>query len=90
MARSKKKLSFISYELLTKNLKKHSITFRQRSTRIPKTLVGKRVYIYTGKVFSAVPIKSEYIGLRLGEFVGTRRYPLHSKKKMKKSKQRNK
>ncbi|RLI83007.1 30S ribosomal protein S19 [Archaeoglobales archaeon] len=41
-------------------------------------MVGKTVFVYSGKEFVRVEIKPEMIGHRLGEFAQTRRFEKHS------------
>jgi ribosomal protein S19 len=67
-----------------KKKKKSSITLFNRNSLIPNTLLNKKIFIYTGLRFISIKVKSMHLGLRLGEFVLTRR--LKSNKKRKKGK----
>lgn len=49
-----------------------------RSVPIIPQFVGKTVSIYNGKEFKDIEIKSEMIGHFIGEFVGTRKLPVHN------------
>ncbi|MCQ2052629.1 MAG: 30S ribosomal protein S19 [archaeon] len=49
-----------------------------RSIPVVPQFVGKTVSIYNGKEFKDIEIKSEMIGHFIGEFVGTRKLPVHN------------
>jgi len=74
MARSKKKIPYISFEIFKKDLKKkNSITCFKRNSLIPLCLLNKKVFIYNGKRFPIVTITKNHLGFKLGEFSFTRR-----------------
>lgn len=85
MARSLKKIPYISYELLKKvrdeNMRKKQIqTYSRRSTVFPD-FVGKTIYVHNGKSFVPVVITENMVGKKLGEFALTRKLPKHSVQK---------
>ena len=83
MARSKKKLPFVSYALLQK-VKKWKVngsvgqlkTWSRRSTIYPE-FVGITFHVHNGKAFMAVSVTENMVGHKLGEFVLTRKMPKH-------------
>lgn len=90
------KFKFINRELLI-NLRKKTRRLEQigqvktnsRSSTILPCLVNKRIHIYNGKKYIPIIILPEYLGLKLGNFVFTRRFIGH-KKQGKKLKVRSK
>jgi len=43
-----------------------------RSLVIPSTLIGKRIYIYNGKIYKFIRISSKMVGHKFGEFAITK------------------
>lgn len=70
MARSKWKGIFIDKNQLKKTNKFKKLS---RSTSISDTMVNKYISIHSGKNFKKVFISKDKVGLRLGEFVFTRK-----------------
>ncbi|MDR0309363.1 MAG: 30S ribosomal protein S19 [Candidatus Methanoplasma sp.] len=72
----------LNYEqqLLFDKLKESSETVRTHRRDLPiiPQFVGKKVSVYNGKEFKEFEIKPEMIGCFLGEFVLTRKPPVHS------------
>jgi ribosomal protein S19 len=80
MARSKKKIPFIRFEIFKKKLgKRNSITCFNRKSLIPLCLLNKKIFIYNGKKFPVVTITKNHIGFKLGEFSFTRRTNIKKK-----------
>jgi ribosomal protein S19 len=82
MARSKKKYSYLNKEILRSYIKlkqKSSITLYTRNSIILPNFVGKRIFIYTGKVFKGINVVEDMVGLRVGELVFTRKTVIHGK-----------
>ena len=83
MARSKKKLPFISYALLLKVRKWKAAggtgqlkTWSRRSVIYPE-FIGVVFHVHNGKTFLAVSVTENMVGHKLGEFVATRKLPKH-------------
>ena len=57
-----------------------------RNIIVPASLLGKRIYIYDGKLFKRINIVEEKIGYKLGDFCHTRKHNLPKKKKQLKKK----
>lgn len=90
MSRSKWKGSFVSNTLLKrkeKNLKKRSLHIWDRNSTIPLYLVGRPVFIHSGKIFIKTYISREKVGFKFGEFVYTKK---HNKKAPKKTENKRK
>ena len=51
-----------------------------RNSVIFPLFVGKVLSIYNGKKFVNVQISEEMVGFKVGEFVATRKKPIHKKK----------
>lgn len=51
----------------------------KRDIIITPNMVGMRFAVYDGKAFQTIGINKEMIGFYLGEFVDTRKRPIHSK-----------
>ena len=62
------RISFIN----KKNIDK-IINIRDRSSKIPFSLVNKKVFIYDGKIFKPCYITPEKVGFKFGEFIFTRK-----------------
>lgn len=84
MSRSSKKGLFIDSHLLKKveaavasGNKKPIKTWSRRSTIYPNFL-GLTLSVYNGKVFTNVFVTEDMIGHKLGEFVLTRTFKVHS------------
>lgn len=66
--------SFVSPSLEgEKIIGKNEIKTWSRSSTILESFVGKRFLIYNGKTFTAVTIRPEMVGYKLGTFARTRR-----------------
>lgn len=57
-----------------KFFKRRKKTIWARNSIVPSTLVGKTVYIHTGKTFVKVLITREKVGFKFGEFAPTRKF----------------
>jgi small subunit ribosomal protein S19 len=64
---------------LHKNINK-SIYSSCRGSVIFPIFVGSTIHIYNGKNFISLQIKETMIGHKIGEFVSTRKKPIHKKK----------
>ena len=85
MARSLKKIPYVSYQLLMKvrnpELRKRQIkTWSRRSTIYPD-FVGCTLLVYNGKGFMPVVVVENMVGRKLGEFALTRKLPKHAVQK---------
>nr|YP_009670554.1 ribosomal protein S19 [Passiflora suberosa]YP_009670572.1 ribosomal protein S19 [Passiflora suberosa]YP_009670741.1 ribosomal protein S19 [Passiflora tenuiloba]YP_009670759.1 ribosomal protein S19 [Passiflora tenuiloba]QCX29843.1 ribosomal protein S19 [Passiflora suberosa]QCX29844.1 ribosomal protein S19 [Passiflora suberosa]QCX30030.1 ribosomal protein S19 [Passiflora tenuiloba]QCX30031.1 ribosomal protein S19 [Passiflora tenuiloba] len=90
MIRSLKKDPFVASHLLrkiqklnTKAEKKMIVTWSRASTIIPP-MIGHTIAIHNGKVKIPIYITGYMVGHKLGEFVPTRSFSGHPKKKKKK------
>jgi small subunit ribosomal protein S19 len=63
----------------TKIKKGKQIRTHQRDIVIVPEMVGMKIQVHTGKIFSPIEIVGEMIGHRLGEFAPTRQRIKHSK-----------
>ena len=63
----------------TRFLAKNKVWSR-RSTILP-IFLNKELLIYNGKVFIPLTVTEEMIGHKYGEFAGTRKKPIHKKKR---------
>ncbi len=85
MARSSKKLPYVSWCLLVK-VKNPTVrskpikTWSRRSTIYPE-FVGCTFLVYNGKAFIPVYITENMVGRKLGEFSLTRKLPKHAVQK---------
>ena len=70
----------IEQQLLFDNLKDATAPVRTHRRDLPiiPQFVGKTVSVYNGREFKDVEIKPEMIGCFIGEFVQTRKPPVHS------------
>ena len=64
---------------LTRTLTKNKVWSR-RSTILP-IFLNKELLIYNGKLFIPLTVTEEMIGHKYGEFAGTRKKPIHKKKR---------
>ena len=85
MARSLKKIPYVSYQLLMKvrnpELRKRQIkTWSRRSTIYPD-FVGCTLLVYNGKGFMPVVVVENMVGRKLGEFALTRKLTKHAVQK---------
>ncbi len=82
MSRSNWKTPFIDKSLLKRLSPEHEKkpTWSRRSTIYPAS-IGLKLKIYNGKDMITRKIKPEMVGLKLGEFVPTRRTFVPKKKK---------
>lgn len=87
MSRSIWKEKYVSNNILKVKDSKKKIyvlkTFSRNSTILP-SFIGLEFKIYNGFTFRKVIIDKTMIGQKLGEFVRTRQFPNHKKKKKKK------
>ena len=84
MARSLKKGPFIDHHLqakvdkaLKENDKKPIKTWSRRSMVLPE-MVGLTISVHNGRVHVPLSIKEDMVGHKLGEFVLTRTFKIHS------------
>lgn len=88
MKRSKWKGFFVSNQILKWNTdvdkKFKTPKIFSRSSTILSDFLDKEVFVYNGLSFKKFLIKKEMIGQKFGEFVRTRKFPEHKKKKKKK------
>lgn len=88
MKRSKWKEMFVANQVLKfsslfdKKMKTPKIF--SRSSTILSDFLDKEVFVYNGLAFKKFLVKKEMIGHKFGEFVRTRKFPEHKKKKKKK------
>jgi len=64
--------------LLRKLEKRASVKTHSREMVIVPQMMGKTVLVHSGKEFTPVIITEEMLGMRLGEFVPTRKIAKHS------------
>jgi ribosomal protein S19 len=101
----KKKLSFINFYYLRQGLGQKSFKLKSkvssnrvidfflfaRRLRISKRFLGKRIAIYTGKIFFSIFIRPTSLGSFFSEFSITKKFgPLIHVSKKKKKKQKGK
>jgi len=68
------------YQRIEKNLKaSKKIRTHRRDIIVTPKMVGKKLYIYSGKEFTEVEILPDMLGHYLGEFVFTRKRVKHGK-----------
>ena len=84
MPRSIKKGPFVDHHLMDKvvkasstNDKKPSTTWSRRSMVLPE-MVGLTISVHNGRVHVPISIKEDMVGHKLGEFVLTRTFKIHS------------
>ena len=84
MSRSIKKGPFVDHHLMDKvvkasstNDKKPLKTWSSRSMVLPE-LVGLSISVHNGRVHVPISIKEDMVGHKLGEFVLTRTFKIHS------------
>ena len=84
MPRSIKKGPFVDHHLMDKvvqasstNDKKHIKTWSRRSMVLPE-MVGLTISVHNGRVHVPISIKEDMVGHKLGEFVLTRTFKIHS------------
>jgi small subunit ribosomal protein S19 len=84
MARSTWKTPFSQSQIFKNIYLNHNpekpVKIWNRSSVIFPSFVGKVLSIYNGKKFVNVQISGEMIGFKIGEFVLTRKKPIHKKK----------
>ena len=51
----------------------------RRSVILPK-FMGRKFFIYNGKIFISLKVTEEMVGHKFGEFASTRKKPIHKKK----------
>jgi len=75
--------------ILKKNKVKlvNNLIFWNKSTKVNKNevLLDKRIGVHNGKIFMYVIVNNNATGFRLGQFVITKKIPIHSKKYRRKS-----
>lgn len=85
MGRSLKKGPFVAYHLLKKidlmneKSKKDVIKTWSRSSTILPNMVGHTIAVYNGKQHVPLFISDQFVGHKLGEFIGTRNFKSHIK-----------
>ena len=84
MPRSIKKGPFVDHHLMDKvvkatstNDKKPIKTWARRSMDLPE-MVGLTISVHNGRVHVPLSIKEDMVGHKLGEFVLTRTFKIHS------------
>ena len=84
MPRSIKKGPFVDHHLMGKVLKASSTndkkpikTWSRRSMVLPE-MVGLTISVHNGRVHVPISIKEDMVGHKLGEFVLTRTFKIHS------------
>ena len=84
MPRSIKKGPFVDHHLMDKvakasstNDKKPIKTWSRRSMVLPE-MVGLTISVHNGRVHVPISIKEDMVGQKLGEFVLTRTFKIHS------------
>ena len=84
MPRSIKKGQFVDHHLMDKvvkasstNDKKPIKTWSRRSMVLPE-MVGLTISVHNGRVHVPISIKEDMVGHKLGEFVLTRTFKIHS------------
>ena len=84
MPRSIKKGPFVDHHLMDKvvkasstNDKKPIKTWSRRSMVLPE-MVGLTISVHIGRVHVPISIKEDMVGHKLGEFVLTRTFKIHS------------
>ena len=84
MPRSIKKGPFVDHNLMDKvakasstNDKKPIKTWSRRSMVLPE-MVGLTISVHNGRVHVPISIKEDMVGHKLGEFVLTRTFKIHS------------
>ena len=84
MPRSIKKGPFVDHSLEKKVLKaietkdKKPIKTWSRSSMITPDMVGLTIAVHNGRVHVPISIKEDMVGHKLGEFVLTRTFKIHS------------
>ena len=69
------------YELHKTNKKKIPIKIMTKSSVIFPSFVGLTFSIFNGKKFSTLTVNENMVGHKFGEFVVTKKHPVHKKKK---------
>ena len=84
MPRSIKKGPFVDHHLMDKVVKASSTydkkpikTWSRRSMVLPE-MVGLTISVHNGRVHVPISIKEDMVGHKLGEFVLTRTFKIHS------------
>jgi small subunit ribosomal protein S19 len=91
MGRSIHKGPFVAYHVLEKINKmnktgeKSTIKTWSRASTILPSMVGHTFLVYNGKQHIPIFISEQIVGYKLGEFVPTRTFILHTKKSDKKA-----
>lgn len=86
MSRSKWKGSFITRSIIKRTNNSKKIFIWNRNSAIPYGLIGKTVFIHTGKNFVKIIITREKVGFKFGEFAYTRKHTSKASKKKKNKK----
>lgn len=55
------------------NVYSQKLIIFDRSLRIIKNLIGKRVSIYDGKIFISLLVRDYHVGYRFGQFIKTKK-----------------
>jgi small subunit ribosomal protein S19 len=67
------------YELQKADKKKVPVKVFLKSSVIFPSFVGLTFSIFNGKKFISLTISEEMVGHKFGEFVATKKYPIHKK-----------
>jgi small subunit ribosomal protein S19 len=69
------------YKLYKSNKRKVPIKIVSKNSVIFPSFVGLTFFISNGKKFSTLTINENMVGHKFGEFVVTKKYPIHKKSK---------
>ena len=94
MGRSTWRLNFISKSTMSRvvkesigvSIKKKNSIIMNKSTTIPKSLIGSTFYIHKGKKYRSIKLLDYHLGFKFGEFILTKKpftFPKKSKSKSK-------
>jgi len=67
------------YELQKTNKKKVSIKIKSKESVIFPSFVGLTFSIFNGRSFVNLVITETMVGHKFGEFIATKKYPIHKK-----------
>lgn len=69
------------YKLYKSNKRKVPIKIVSKNSVIFPSFVGLTFFVSNGKKFSTLTINENMVGHKFGEFVVTKKYPIHKKSK---------
>jgi small subunit ribosomal protein S19 len=69
------------YELHKANKKKTPIKIMTKNSVIFPSFVGLTFFIFNGKKFLTLTVNENMVGHKFGEFIVTKKYPIHKKSK---------